>query len=187
MQNQLENRARAGFFVRAAAFFVDSLIAALVVGMVKMPLSFAAFCGVKFLKANFIFDYSFLDVFSYVGVAVYFVLITYFAHTTIGKMMFGLQVVTPGKEWTFVNILYRETIGRFLSSLLFVGYLVVLVKEDKQGFHDMLCDSVVVYKNLMPVKQEVMQTVKPKMPNSENDTIVMLKQESAPVYHQENE
>lgn len=151
MQNQLENKVYAGFFVRFAAFAVDSMIAALVVGIVKFPFSIAAMGGANFLKANFIFDYSFLDVLSYVGVAAYFVLLTYFSHSTPGKMLFHLEVVTSKEEWTFWNILYRETIGRFLSSLLCIGYFAVLVQKDKQGFHDMLCDTYVVYKNMASV------------------------------------
>lgn len=155
MQNHLENRVYAGFFVRFVAFAIDSLIAALVVGIVKIPFSIAAMAGVHFLTANFIFDYSFLDVLSYVGVAAYFVLLTYFTHSTPGKMLFRLEVVTSKEEWTFLNVLYRETIGRFLSSLLCIGYFAVLVQTNKQGFHDMLCDTFVVYKNVAPVSKTV--------------------------------
>ncbi len=151
MQNQLENNAYAGFFVRFAAFVIDSMIAGLIVGIVKIPFSIAAMSGVNFLKANFIFHYSFLDVLGYVGVAAYFVLLTYYTHSTLGKKLFCLEVVSPEKEWTFVNILYRETVGRFLSSLLFVGYLAIPVQKKKQGFHDTLCDTYVVYKNMRKI------------------------------------
>lgn len=151
MQNQLENRVYAGFFVRLVAFIIDSIIAALIVGIVKLPFSFAAMGGVEFLKANFIFEYSFLDVLGYIGVAAYFVLLTYFAHSTPGKMLLHLEVVTKSGEWTFLNVLYRETVGRFLSSLLCIGYLAVLVTKEKQGFHDMLCDTYVVYAKMMPL------------------------------------
>ena len=151
MQNQLESKAYAGFFVRLIAYGIDMLIAVLAAGMVKAPFSIAASSGADFLKSNFIFDYSFLDVLGYVGIAAYFVLLTYFAHTTVGKMLFHLEV-SCGKEWTFVNILYRETIGRFLSSLLNIGYLAIIVQKEKQGFHDMLCDTHVVYKNMYECK-----------------------------------
>lgn len=151
MQNQLENRVYAGFFVRLVAFIIDSIIAALIVGIVKLPFSIAAMGGVGFLKANFIFEYSFLDVLGYIGVAAYFVLLTYFAHSTPGKMLLHLEVVTKNGEWTFLNVLYRETVGRFLSSLLCIGYLAVLVTKEKQGFHDMLCDTHVVYAKMMPL------------------------------------
>lgn len=151
MQNHLENRVYAGFFVRFVAFAIDSMIAAFIVGMVKLPFSIAAIAGAEFLNASFIFDYSFLDVLSYMGVAAYFVLLTYFSHSTPGKMLFRLEVVTSKAEWTFLNVLYRETIGRFLSSILCIGYFAVLVQTDKQGFHDMLCDTYVVYKNMTSV------------------------------------
>lgn len=114
-----------------------------------------------FLKANFIFDYNFLDVLGYIGISAYFVLLTYFAHSTPGKMMFRLEVVTSKEEWTFLNVLYRETVGRFLSSLLCIGYFAVLVQKDKQGFHDMLCDTYVVYKNMETVSAKPMRSVIP--------------------------
>ena len=161
MQDRMENKVYAGFFVRLVAFAIDSVIAALVVGLVKFPLSIAAMSGVQFLKANFIFDYSLLDVLGYLGVSAYFVLLTYFTHATPGKMLMRLQVVTKSGEWTFLNVLYRETIGRFLSSLLSIGYLAVLLQPNKQGFHDMLCDTFVVYKNMCndePQKQFVPAT-----------------------------
>lgn len=161
MQNQLENKVCAGFFVRFAAFAIDSILAAFVVEMVKLPFSIAAAGGVDFLKANFIFDYNFLDVLGYIGISAYFVLLTYFAHSTPGKMMFRLEVVTSKEEWTFLNVLYRETVGRFLSSLLCIGYFAVLVQKDKQGFHDMLCDTYVVYKNMETVSAKPMRSVIP--------------------------
>lgn len=151
MQNHLESKAYAGFFVRLAAFAVDSMLAAIIVGIVKLPFSMAAAYGAGFLKADFIFEYSFLDVFSYMGIAAYFILLTYFSHSTPGKMLFRLEVVTKSGEWTFLNIVYRETVGRFLSSLLCIGYLAVLVQGEKQGFHDMLCDTYVVYRNMAAV------------------------------------
>lgn len=151
MQNQSENKAYAGFFVRLVAYAVDSMLAALLVGVVKIPLSIAASAGAGFLKANFIFHYSLLDVLGYIGVAAYFVLLTYFAHGTPGKLLFRLRVVTVDREWTFLNILYRETVGRFLSSLLCIGYLAIIVTEKKQGFHDMLSDTYVVYAGMAPV------------------------------------
>lgn len=150
MQNQLDDKVYAGFFVRFVAFAIDSLIAALVVVTIKSPFSLAASSGLDFLNANFLFHYSFLDVLDYIGVAAYFVLLTYFTHTTPGKAAMRLEVVTADKEWTLINVIYRETIGRFFSSLLCAGYFAVLISQKKQGFHDMLCDTYVVYKGMVP-------------------------------------
>lgn len=150
MQNQSEDRIYAGFFVRLIAFAIDSLLAALVVSTIKSPFAMASMSGIELFDANFIFHYSFLDVLDYVGVAAYFVLLTYYSHTTPGKMAMRLEVITLDKEWTLLNVIYRETIGRFFSSLMCVGYFAVLVTGKKQGFHDMLCDTYVVYKNMVP-------------------------------------
>ena len=169
MQNQLDNRVYAGFFVRLVAYGIDSLLAMIAASIVKMPLSLMAMAGVSALKANFIFQYSVLDVLGYVGVAAYFVLLTYFTHSTPGKMLMRLEVVTASGEWTFLNVLYRETVGRFLSSLLCIGYLAVMVQEKKQGFHDMLCDTYVVYRNMIPESER--KDVQPVMPDEPSEMV----------------
>lgn len=145
----MENRAYAGFFVRMIAYLVDSLIAFIIAGLIKLPFGIAAGVGLSSLKANFIFEHSFIDVLGYVAVVAYFILMTYFTHTTLGKMLFRLEVVTEDGEWSFVNILYRETVGRFLSDIMCIGYLAVIISNKRQGFHDMLCDTYVVYKDMV--------------------------------------
>ena len=156
MQMSMENRVSAGFFVRLVAYLIDSLIAAIVVLIVKFPLSLAS-NTFSFLRGNFLFQYSIIDVISYLGVAAYFVLLTYFAHTTLGKMLFRLEVITEDGSWSFINVLYRETIGRFLSSLLCIGYFAVIVTPNHRGFHDMLCDTRVVYKNMLSMSSKPIQ------------------------------
>ena len=162
MSMSMENKVSAGFFVRLFAYAIDSMIAALAVSIVKFPLSIAA-GSIDFLSANFLFHYTIVDVIAYVGVAAYFVLLTYFAHTTIGKMMFRLEVVTKDGSWSFINILYRETIGRFLSSLLCIGYFATIITKDHQGFHDMLCNTCVVYKKMQKVKEEPTKVVEQRV------------------------
>lgn len=142
-----KNMAYAGFFVRLIAYMIDSLIAGIAVGIITIPLRIAS-GSVSFLGANFLFQFTVIDVISYVGVAAYFVLLTYFAHSTPGKMLLHLEVVCGKDNWTVINIIYRETVGRFLSSIASIGYLAVLVTKKKQGFHDMLCDTYVVYKGM---------------------------------------
>ncbi|MCR5700613.1 MAG: RDD family protein [Lachnospiraceae bacterium] len=150
----MDNRAYAGFFVRLVAYVIDSIIAFVIAGIVKLPLSIAAGVGVTGLKANFLFNYSFIDVVGYLLVVTYFVLMTYFAHATIGKKLLNIKVITEDDSWTFVNVLYRETIGRFLSGMLCIGYFVIAVTEKKQGFHDMFCDTYVVYDKLIPAEKK---------------------------------
>lgn len=167
----METKVYAGFFVRLIAFAIDSLIAALAVSVVKSPLALAASSGANFLNANFLFHYSFLDVIDYVGIALYFVLLTYFTHTTPGKMLMRLEVVTADKDWTIWNIIYRETIGRFFSSIMCIGYFAVMVSPKKQGFHDMLCDTYVVYKGVMPKAEVAVATVIPAALEKESNIV----------------
>lgn len=153
MQISMENRVSAGFFVRLMAFLVDSIIASFAVAFIKIPLSLAS-KSIPFLSSNFLFHHNIVDIISYLGIAAYFVLLTYYTHSTLGKKLFRIEVIKKDEDWTFLNILYRETVGRFLSSLLCIGYFVIIGSKDHQGFHDMLCDTLVVYKNMYGLSEQ---------------------------------
>ena len=46
------------------------------------------------------------------------------------------------------QVLYREFIGRYLSKVFcYIGYLIVILDDKKQGFHDKLSDTLVVYED----------------------------------------
>ena len=162
----------AGFFVRWVAFVIDSLVAFIAAGLIKIPFGLAAGAGLTALKSNFIFEYSFIDVIGYLGMVAYFILTTYYTHTTLGKRLFNLEVVTEDGQWTFVNVLYRETVGRFLSGIMCIGYLAVLVSPKHQGFHDMLCDTYVVYKDMQPVSVKAAVAVGPAITVEAADEVV---------------
>ena len=60
----------------------------------------------------------------------------------------NLRVVSAenGGELKLLDVVYRETIGRFLCSLsVGIGYMVAGWDGQKRGFHDMLCDTRVIY------------------------------------------
>lgn len=149
MQNRLDSKIYAGFYVRFAAYMTDCIIAAALSFLIKLPLWTAAMAGLDFLNKGILFRFTIQDIIQYLVFASYFVLLTYFGHATPGKKLFRLEVITEDGTWTFVNILYRETIGRFLSGLLNIGYIAVAVTAKKQGFHDMFCDTFVIYKDMI--------------------------------------
>ena len=68
-------------------------------------------------------------------------------HTTIGKYALELEVAaeaSPNAYPSFWRILFRETLGRFLSSLFFgVGYWRVPGNEKKQAWSDEVAGTVV--------------------------------------------
>ncbi|PLR83793.1 MULTISPECIES: RDD family protein [Bacillus] len=76
----------------------------------------------------------------------YFVLMTKFFGQTLGKMVFGLKVVDlDGSKLSWGTVLFREWIGRFISSTIIVGYIIVAFLPKKQGLHDLFSDTTVVH------------------------------------------
>lgn len=146
MQSSCDNTSiSAGFFVRASAFIIDLLLTGLVTSFIRIIAFFIRIAtGAKL--TNILFNYDVVDIICYIISAAYFVLFTGFTGSTIGKKAMKLQVVKKdGGPLSFFDALYRETIGRYLTSILFVGYIVAACDPEKRGFHDMLADTRVVY------------------------------------------
>lgn len=99
------------------------------------------------LVRDFIFQYSVVDIVVYLVNAAYFVLQTYYSGATLGKKMFQIRVVsTEERKMTLFEVIYRETIGRFLSGVVMnLGYLLILVDKEHRSIHDILSDTHVVY------------------------------------------
>ncbi len=139
---------RAGFGPRAAAYLLDRAILLIGLCLVRLPFGVASLFGANALTAkNFLFDHSFLDVLCWVLSSAYFVLLTWFCGgATLGKRVMRLRVVrADGEPMRFLDVLYRETVGRFLSGIFCIGYLMVLADKDHRAFHDWLCGTAVVY------------------------------------------
>lgn len=139
----------AGFWVRLAAYVLDNIIVFLMLLAVRLALSgmFSVMRGTV-LGGNVLFHYSLKDIVLYLGQALYFILCTRYTGTTIGKRAMNLRVVNAdgSTELDFLNVVYRETVGRFLCRLpMCMGYFMTGLDSEKRGIHDMLCDTRVVY------------------------------------------
>ena len=139
----------AGFWVRLAAYLIDSGIAFLLLLVVRLVMSgvLSALYGTA-LGGNILFHYTLKDIVLYLGQVLYFILCTRYTGTTPGKRALNLRVISVDEsgELDLLNVVYRETVGRFLSSIFVsIGYLIIGVDREKRGFHDMLCDTRVVY------------------------------------------
>jgi uncharacterized RDD family membrane protein YckC len=67
------------------------------------------------------------------------------AGQTPGQSLMGVRVVrVNGERITFWPAV-RRWLGYFVSSILFLGYLWVLVDDRRQGFHDKIAGTVVIY------------------------------------------
>lgn len=149
MQNSCSrDTAYAGFWVRFFAYMVDSIIVFFALLAVRLFLLGASGLieGTVF-EGNILFQYTLKDIILYVAQTVYFVLFTYCTGTTPGKRLLSLRVCSAdGGKLGFLDVLYREIIGRFLCGLfLGIGYIVAGIDKQKRGIHDMLSDTRVVY------------------------------------------
>ncbi len=135
--------------MRLAAYMIDSMIvfAGLLVVRLIMSGVMSALEGTA-IGGNILFRYNLKDIVLYLCEVCYFILFTYCTGTTIGKKAMNLRVVYAGdeKKLRLFTVAYRETVGRFLSGILFcIGYLLIGIDREKRGLHDILCDTRVIY------------------------------------------
>ena len=76
---------------------------------------------------------------------------------TIGKMIFGIQVVnSQGNIPAIGSVLLREVVGKFLSAIaLGLGYLWVAWDKNKRGWHDHIGGTYVVRKQRANNAQDI--------------------------------
>ncbi len=158
MQNKTETPVYAGFFVRLAAYLIDSLLVGAALLIVRLPIWISSWITPDNLVVrDFIFQYSIADIVIYVLSVLYFILMTYFTGATLGKKLLHIKVVSKeDRKLTLFEVVFRETVGRFLSALIAdVGYLMIGVHSEKRGLHDILSDTRVIYYH---VKQQPVET-----------------------------
>ena len=80
----------------------------------------------------------------------YFTLTTYFNKgQTLGKMITNIRVVSiDGSDLNFLQIVSRETFGRYVQNKFMFLYLIVGFAPMKQSLMDILSDTVVVRENV---------------------------------------
>ena len=148
MQNNNNNIIYAGFFVRLSAYIIDSIIVGTALLIIKIPKLIVGLINPDiFLVKPLLFKFSIMDIVLYLLTLTYFVLMTYLFGATLGKKLLKIKVCKAnGEKLSFIDVLYRESIGRYLSTLIiFIGYIIIGADSQKRGLHDILCDTRVVY------------------------------------------
>lgn len=135
--------------MRLAAYLIDSIIVGVVLAIaVRFPIWISSLVSPdNIVVRDFIFEYSIADIVVYLMGAGYFIVLTYKNGATIGKKLLHIKVISAeDREMTLFEVIYRETVGRFLSGLIaYVGYFMILVHGDKCGLHDLMADTRVIY------------------------------------------
>ncbi len=77
---------------------------------------------------------------------IYFIFLTYFYQATLGKKLLGLKVITAdNKRLTFLTVILREVIGKFISTLvILLGFVWIIFDKERQGWHDKIANTLVV-------------------------------------------
>lgn len=143
-----DNTLYAGFFVRLAAYIIDCILVGLALLVIKIPYFFVWIINPDvFIGRPILFKFSSIDIILYLLSLVYFVLMTYFCGGTLGKKVLKIKVIKENNEkLSWIDVIYRESIGRYLSGLIiFIGYIIIAVDSKKRGLHDILCDTLVIY------------------------------------------
>lgn len=67
---------------------------------------------------------------------------------TVGKMLLGLQVIkNDGEDINIVTAILRY-FGQIISAMiLFIGYIMAGITENKRALHDMIAGTYVIYKS----------------------------------------
>lgn len=133
----------AGFWLRVIASLLDSLLCnALVFAM--------AFSLGMVLQTNAIgLNEQMQLVMALMGIVVsvfYYVFFTGYCGQTPGKMALRIKVIdNDDGDIGYGQAFVRETIGKTISGMLFgIGYLMVGLRRDKRGLHDLLSRTKVI-------------------------------------------
>lgn len=131
----------AGFWMRFWAYLMDLIVVGSIDRIIINPLF--RFLDISLYEFNMFAPISIATAITFY---LYFVLMTKFFGQTLGKMTFGLRVVNlSGERLSWGTVLFREWIGRFISSAVVVGYIIVAFLPKKQGLHDIFVDTSVIH------------------------------------------
>jgi uncharacterized RDD family membrane protein YckC len=122
---------------RLAAFFIDHLVASIVLGMFfwqmwDWPVLSFRFMSHNFLQATLIIIY-------------YALMESSRYQATFGKIVMGIKVTgNHGERLDFSKALLRN-LSKLISGLIFcIGYIMIIFDDRKQGLHDKIADTFVV-------------------------------------------
>ncbi|MCQ2439226.1 MAG: RDD family protein [Oscillospiraceae bacterium] len=139
-------RITAGFFPRFCSYLLDRLILGILLLFVRVPMWVAALAGSELYSRAVLFHYSLREVVCAAVICAWFVLFTARRGATPGKKAMGLRVVNAdGSDVSWKTAFLRETVGRYLSGLLCIGYLLMLGDREHRALHDRIFDTVVVW------------------------------------------
>ncbi|MBC1473725.1 RDD family protein [Listeria grandensis] len=139
----------AGFWIRFMAYLVDLLVTTAISGILISPVFRLADWN---MDGSFFAMYGALVMLTFLA---YFIVMTKFWSQTLGKMIFGIRVVSLKKEaLTWGTVLFREGALRFVTSVVWGLYVVCAFTPKKQGIADLLENTAVVHEGYLKLDKE---------------------------------
>ena len=134
----------AGFWIRAMAYLVDSMVVWLISMTASLGLLWLHSRGVLPPLAAWWWKNIWTIPSILIG-TVYFPILTKQFGATLGKMLFGLRVISmAGNPLGWKQVILRESFGKWASTLSFgLGFFRVAWSERKQGWHDSMAGTAV--------------------------------------------
>lgn len=140
----------AGFVTRLVAFFIDrlvvsiaSLVTVLVINWVLDAFAINELLGL--ISLSWQMEAIITAGISILFTATYDVGFWVLVGQTPGKRFLGVRVVRTDGERVGLGNAVRREIGYVISAILFLGFLWILFDNRRQGFHDKLAGTFVVY------------------------------------------
>ncbi len=134
----------AGFWKRAVAIVIDSIILAIVMFVIMFSIGF--FIGGMMSDPESVAKVgNFGMLINVVVVWLYFSLQESGENqATVGKRILGIYVTTKeGNRLSFPQATIRY-FSKYLSSILMIGFIMAAFTKNKQGLHDLIADTLVV-------------------------------------------
>lgn len=129
-----------GFWIRLLASIIDGLI---------LLLAFAVLW--RIISGESLTDYwessqfGARDIFQFALDIVYYTLTVSIWSTTAGKRPFGLYVLRSDGSEVGTGRAFARYLAYFLSFItLGIGFIMIGLRQDKRGLHDLICDTVVI-------------------------------------------
>lgn len=144
-RHQVAGMLPAGFWIRLAAYLIDSLILFSFGVLIGGFLTFFWGWGIEGVEMAELEAEPFFDLAGVAVAAAYFTICLGRWGRTPGKLVLGLKVVrADGSPLSYARSLARYA-SYWISSLVFgLGFIWIAFHPQKRGWHDLICDTRVV-------------------------------------------
>lgn len=142
----------AGFWIRTAALFIDSLILSVVIVPIFLAVGFGSGLFRSFDPehgpgAGVAVVFLLMEVVIFVLVLVYQVYFITKKGGTPGKLALGLKIVNAA-DGSYLSV--GKAVGRYFAymlsgMILYIGYIIAAFDSEKRALHDHICSTRVIY------------------------------------------